>query len=140
MGAAGAGAVGSRVPRRYPRFCSEAVLALEYMEGVPVTAPQVAALPLARRAADLATKARDTTAKHVEQAQAFFDAGMMVESDLLQARVPGLRHVVTPQQLAQPGETRLLGIAREARSADDTTSAPAWRLSFGRVTPGEQYD
>jgi len=49
VGAAGAGAVDYRVPRLYPRFCSEAVLALEYMEGVPVTAPQVAALPLARR-------------------------------------------------------------------------------------------
>lgn len=45
----GASAVAYRVPRLYPRFCSDAVLALEYMEGVPVTAPPVAALPLARR-------------------------------------------------------------------------------------------
>ena len=44
-----ASAVAYRVPRLYPRFCSDAVLALEYMEGVPVTAPPVAALPLARR-------------------------------------------------------------------------------------------
>ena len=49
VGEAGGGAVGYRVPRLYPGFCSKAVLALEYMEGVPVTAPQVAALPLARR-------------------------------------------------------------------------------------------
>jgi predicted unusual protein kinase regulating ubiquinone biosynthesis (AarF/ABC1/UbiB family) len=49
VGEAGGGAVGYRVPRLYPGFCSEAVLALEYMQGVPVTAPQVAALPLVRR-------------------------------------------------------------------------------------------
>lgn len=42
---------------------------------------------LAERSAELAQRARDTTARHVDQAQAFFDAGMMVESDLLQARV-----------------------------------------------------
>lgn len=44
----------------------------------------------------------------------------------------------TTTALAQPGEPRLLGIAREARQADDTTSAPAWRLSFGRVTPVDE--
>jgi hypothetical protein len=44
----------------------------------------------------------------------------------------------TTTALAQPGETRLLGIAQEARPADDTTSAPAWRLSFGRVTPVDE--
>jgi outer membrane protein len=42
---------------------------------------------LADRAVDLAAKARETTAKHVDQAQSFFDAGMIVESDLLQAQV-----------------------------------------------------
>jgi outer membrane protein TolC len=42
---------------------------------------------LAERSAELARRARDTTARHVDQAQAFFDAGMMVESDLLLARI-----------------------------------------------------
>jgi len=44
----------------------------------------------------------------------------------------------TTTALAQPGEPRLLGIAREARSADATPSATAWRLSFGRVTPVDE--
>ena len=42
---------------------------------------------LAERSVELARRARDTTARHVSQAQDFFDAGMMVESDLLLARV-----------------------------------------------------
>jgi outer membrane protein TolC len=42
---------------------------------------------LAERSVELAQRARDTTARHVDQAQAFFDAGMVVESDLLLARV-----------------------------------------------------
>ena len=42
---------------------------------------------LAERSVELARRARDTTARHVDQAQAFFDAGMVVESDLLLARV-----------------------------------------------------
>jgi len=42
---------------------------------------------LAERSVELARRARDTTARHVKQAQDFFDAGMVVESDLLLARV-----------------------------------------------------
>ena len=42
---------------------------------------------LAERGLELARRARDTTKRHVDQAQDFFDAGMMVESDLLLARV-----------------------------------------------------
>jgi outer membrane protein TolC len=42
---------------------------------------------LAERSVELASRARDTTARHVKQAQDFFDAGMVVESDLLLARV-----------------------------------------------------
>jgi outer membrane protein len=41
----------------------------------------------ADRAVELAAKARETTARHVEQATNYYDAGMIVESDLLQARV-----------------------------------------------------
>jgi predicted unusual protein kinase regulating ubiquinone biosynthesis (AarF/ABC1/UbiB family) len=44
-----AGAVCYRVPRLHPRYCTDVVLALEYMEGQPVTAPSVTALPLERR-------------------------------------------------------------------------------------------
>ncbi len=41
--------VGYGVPKLYPRYCTDVVLALEYMQGLPVTAQPVAALPLARR-------------------------------------------------------------------------------------------
>jgi outer membrane protein TolC len=75
---------------------------------------------LARRAVELATRARDTTAKHVEQAQAFFDAGMMVESDLLQARVQLSRmeekliSVDNGARLARAGLFRVMGITQDA--------------------------
>ncbi len=42
---------------------------------------------LAERFVTLAERALETTTEHVEQARAFFDAGMIVESDLLQAQV-----------------------------------------------------
>lgn len=42
---------------------------------------------LARQFVELAERARQTTARHVARAQDFFEAGMMVESDLLEARV-----------------------------------------------------
>lgn len=42
---------------------------------------------LAEHGLELARRARDTTKRHVDQAQDFFDAGMLVESDLLLARV-----------------------------------------------------
>jgi hypothetical protein len=45
----GPAAVTYRVPRLFPRYCNDAVLAMEYMDGLTVTAPAVAALPLERR-------------------------------------------------------------------------------------------
>lgn len=44
-------------------------------------------LLLAKEAVGLAEKAVATTEKHVEQAQSYFDAGMLIESDLLSAKV-----------------------------------------------------
>lgn len=75
---------------------------------------------LAQRAVELATRARDTTAKHVEQAQAFFDTGMMVESDLLQAQVQLARmeekliSVTNGAKLARAGLFRVIGIAQDS--------------------------
>lgn len=75
---------------------------------------------LAERAAELAKRARDTTARHVDQAQAFFDAGMMVESDLLQARVQLARmeeNLVAAghnARLARGGLFQLMGIAQDS--------------------------
>lgn len=75
---------------------------------------------LAQRAVELATRARDTTAKHVEQAQAFFDTGMMVESDLLQAQVQLARMeeklitVTNGAKLARAGLFRVIGIAQDS--------------------------
>tara|TARA_R110001592_G_scaffold215025_1_gene468195 strand:+ start:50750 stop:52159 length:1410 start_codon:yes stop_codon:yes gene_type:complete len=43
------GPVSYRVPRLYSRYCTDTVLALEYMHGLSVTAPPVAALSLERR-------------------------------------------------------------------------------------------
>jgi outer membrane protein TolC len=86
---------------------------------------------LAQRAVELAQKARDTTAKHVDQAQAFFDTGMMVESDLLQARV----HLARMEQtlisarngalLARAGLFRVMGIAQNSDYELDPDVAPA---------------
>lgn len=75
---------------------------------------------LAQRAVELATRAHDTTAKHVEQAQAFFDAGMLVESDLLQAQVQLARmeekviSATNGAKLARAGLFRVMGIAQDA--------------------------
>ena len=74
-------------------------------------------LLLAREARGLAAKAVETTATHVEQAQSFFDAGMMVESDLLSARVQLARmrdariDAGSRVRVAQAGLARALGIA-----------------------------
>lgn len=75
---------------------------------------------LAQRAVELATRAHDTTAKHVEQAQAFFDAGMLVESDLLQAQVQLARmeekviSATNGAKLARAGLFRVMGVAQDA--------------------------
>lgn len=71
---------------------------------------------LADRFVELAQKARDTTARHVEQAQAYFDAGMIVESDLLQARVQMARmeeSLISARNnasLARAGLNRAMGV------------------------------
>lgn len=71
---------------------------------------------LADRFVELAVKAYDTTAKHVDQAQAYFDAGMMVESDLLQARVhlakmeEGKITAQNNARLARAGLNRVMGV------------------------------
>lgn len=75
---------------------------------------------LAQRAVELAERAYATTKKHVDQAQAFFDAGMMVESDLLQAQVQLARmeekviSVRNGARLARAGLFRVMGIAQDA--------------------------
>jgi len=87
---------------------------------------------LADSAAALARKARDTTRKHVEQAQAFFESGMMVESDLLQAKVQLARMeegVITAEnnaRLARAGLNRALGLDQ----------ARQWRLQPVPPAPG----
>lgn len=71
---------------------------------------------LAERFRALAEQAHATTARHVEQAQAFFDTGMIVESDLLQARVQLARmeenrvRARGGAQLAQAGLNRAMGV------------------------------
>ncbi|MEW6364139.1 MAG: TolC family protein [Acidobacteriota bacterium] len=72
---------------------------------------------------DLARKARDTTSKHVDQAQAYSDTGMIVESDLLQARVQLSKmeeNLITAgnnASLARAGLNRVMGID-QSRSFD----------------------
>jgi outer membrane protein TolC len=71
---------------------------------------------LAGRFQELAEKARATAARHVEQAQAFFDTGMIVESDLLQARVQlarmdeNLVRARNGERLARAGLNRAMGL------------------------------
>lgn len=75
---------------------------------------------LADRFVVLARQARETTARHVGQAQDFFEAGMLVESDLLQARVQLARmdeNLVTAEsnaQLARAGLNRAMGVRQSA--------------------------
>ena len=76
---------------------------------------------LADRFLDLAERARSTTAKHVEQAQAFFDVGMLVESDLLQAKA----------KLAEMDETVIR--ARNGASLARAGLARAMGLEQGRI-------
>jgi outer membrane protein TolC len=74
------------------------------------------AVLLADRFLELANAARETTAKHVEQAQAFYDTGMLVESDLLQARTQLSRMdenriaAETNARLARAGLNRAMGV------------------------------
>lgn len=87
---------------------------------------------LAGRFRELAETAHATTARHVEQAEAFFDAGMLVESDLLHARVQLAKmeenriRAANGERLARAGLGRVLGLdeTREFTLAD----APAAEL------------
>ena len=80
---------------------------------------------LAERSTELARRARDTTARHVERAQALYDAGMVVESDLLQARVQLARmeeKLISAEngaELARAGLFRLMGVAQSSDYALD---------------------
>ena len=71
---------------------------------------------LADRFVALAREARETTAKHVAQAEDFYEAGMLVESDLLQARVQLAlmeENRITAEnnaQLARAGLARAMGV------------------------------
>lgn len=67
---------------------------------------------LADRFLELANRAHATTLRHVSQAEDFFAAGLLVESDLLQARVQEAR--MEEQQLEAQSQARLAraGLAR----------------------------
>ncbi len=78
-------------------------------------------LRLADRFVELAERARATTAKHVEQAQAFFDVGMLVESDLLQAKAKlaevdeTVIRARNGARLAQAGLARAMGLEQSRK-------------------------
>lgn len=89
---------------------------------------------LAERFRALAERARATTARHVEQAQAFFDTGMIVESDLLQAKVQlarmdeNLVRARGGEQLAHAGLNRAMGVELSRTNAlvePESASLPA---------------
>jgi outer membrane protein TolC len=86
---------------------------------------------LADRFVSLAEKARDTTARHVEKAQAYFDTGMIVESDLLQAKVQQARmeesliRARNGAALARAGLNRAMGLAQDRRFDLAEAAAPA---------------
>ncbi|MBI2838712.1 MAG: TolC family protein [Acidobacteria bacterium] len=92
-------------------------------------------LLLADRFVELAQKARDTTGRHVEQAQAYFDAGMIVESDLLQARVQMARmeealiSARNNARLARAGLNRAMGVD-QSRAYDLDPSLPEAALDW----------
>lgn len=70
---------------------------------------------LADRFLELADRAHRTTLRHVSQAEDFFAAGLLVESDLLQARVQEARmeeqqlEAASNARLARAGLARMLG-------------------------------
>lgn len=84
---------------------------------------------LADRSVDLARKARETTSRHVEQAQSYFDEGMIVESDLLQARVQlarmeeGVISAENGARLARAALNLAMGVD-ESRAFDLADSLP----------------
>jgi outer membrane protein len=74
---------------------------------------------LAERFVELAARARDTALKHVEKAHDFYDAGMILESDLLQAQVQlsrmeeDLMKARNGASLALAGLNRAIGIGQD---------------------------
>jgi outer membrane protein TolC len=84
---------------------------------------------LADRFVALARRAHATTQGHVTQAQDYFDAGMLVESDLLQAKVRLARmeeNLITAEnsaQLARAGLGQVMGVEQGSIAALDTTLA-----------------
>jgi outer membrane protein TolC len=74
---------------------------------------------LAERGVDLAKRTRDSVARHVKQAEDFFEAGMIVESDLLQAQVQlaGMEEAVITatnrEHLARAGLNRAMGVPQD---------------------------
>ncbi len=100
---------------------------------------------LADRFVELATRARATTFKHVEQAQDFFAAGMLVESDLLTARVQlatmdeALIRARNGARLARAGLNQAMGVAQDLdfeleppAPADSMTVTEAEALELAR--------
>jgi len=85
---------------------------------------------LAERFTALADRAHRTAQHHVEQAQDFFDAGLLVESDLLQARVQEARmdehrvQALNSALLARAGLARMLGEDQGAAYELEANPAP----------------
>ncbi len=105
-------------------------------------------LLLADRFVELAQKARDTTARHVEQAQAYFDAGMIVESDLLQARVQMARmeeSLISARNnasLARAGLNRAMGVDQSRAYELDPSLPPAagdWKSVDDAIAAAAEY-
>jgi len=86
---------------------------------------------LASAYAELAVRARETTARHAASARDFYDAGMIVESDLLQAQVHLAKmdeQVITAAnaaQTARAGLNRVLGIDGGSVFTLEDTGQPA---------------
>ena len=93
---------------------------------------------LAGRFRELAEAAHATTARHVDQAEAFYDVGMMVESDYLQAQVQLAKmdenriRARNGERLARAGLGRVLGVdqAREFRLEDVAGTEPTLPGSY----------
>jgi outer membrane protein TolC len=107
--------------RQADRIAAAAAAGSEHARGAVALAVASAYMDvlLAESAAGLAQQARDTMARHVGQAEDFFAAGMIVESDLLQARVQLGRMeetLITARnrvRLARAGLNRVMGVEQE---------------------------
>jgi len=95
---------------------------------------------LADRFLELAERARATTARHVEQAQAFFDVGMLVESDLLQAKVKLAEMDETVIRARNGARLARAGLARAMGLAQDRALELAEPRSFADPLPASYDD